>query len=177
MSRDFFSPVNLLRPSRPGNAGNQVLFRLLTVLVPCTRDPVRLLRSAVGPFHSSTCSSFDTRPFHAARGGRPSGPLAETTWRKRKCGLLSCGLVKAFLGNAPAAPSAAAHAPPRSVECESDGNASGSITGFWQSLEGLCSDGTVGRTMYRAALGVASNQLDCYRAGLKSKEENRTGTF
>src|SRR5450759_2558254 len=24
MSRDFFSPVNLLRPSRPGNAGNQV---------------------------------------------------------------------------------------------------------------------------------------------------------
>jgi hypothetical protein len=105
------------------------------------------------------------------------GPLAETTWRKRKCGLLSCGLVKALLGNAPAAPSAAAHAPPRSVECESDGNASWSITGFWQSLEGLCSDGTVGRTMYRAALGVASNQLDCYRVGLKSKEENRTGTF
>src|SRR5450759_3608196 len=24
MSRDFLSPVNLLRPSRPGNAGNQV---------------------------------------------------------------------------------------------------------------------------------------------------------
>jgi len=26
MSRDFFSPVNLLRPSRPGNAGNQVQY-------------------------------------------------------------------------------------------------------------------------------------------------------
>src|SRR5450759_1205422 len=27
MSRDFFSPVNLLRPSLPSNAGNQVRFQ------------------------------------------------------------------------------------------------------------------------------------------------------
>src|SRR5450759_1613142 len=33
MSRDFFSPVNLLRPSRPGNAGNQVHVNSMVILL------------------------------------------------------------------------------------------------------------------------------------------------
>src|SRR5450759_4063789 len=50
MSRDFFSPVNLLRPSRPGNAGNQVRLSERSSDFPprCYNSPMRLALALFG---------------------------------------------------------------------------------------------------------------------------------